>query len=134
MGVNSVIIPDCICDTTTAYYNGVSSVNTDSVEVFYDIGFEDGKKMASTQTTDVTLKSAFDMDVNVYPNPVNSNDIVNIDCFNYSHVDVYTITGQTVIKGLDTPYIYTDNMESGVYFLNVWNDENDYSIVKIVIQ
>jgi len=131
LGVESVIIPECLCDTTSSYYNGVSSVNTDSVQIFYSIGFEDGKTMAST---DVTLKSAFDMNVNVYPNPVNKGEYINIDCFDYSHVDIYTIMGQTISKGISDSYISTDNMDSGIYFFNVWNRNNEYSIVKIIVK
>jgi len=130
-GVSSVVIPKC--DTEEAFYEGQMSVDTDSVGVFYDIGFADGMSLASTQTT-ATTKSAFDFNVDVYPNPANSGDYINVNCFDYSHVDIYTVTGQTVRKGDTDTYISTDGFENGVYILNVWNVHNKYKIVKIIVQ
>jgi len=132
MGVNSVVVSDC--DTLTPFYNGQMSVNTDSIDVFYNIGFIDGQTKSAQTTTSITKSSTTNIGLNVYPNPVNNGEYVNITCDFFSHVDVYDLMGKKVISDLDTPFVPTDGLLSGMYVFVVWNMDNNTDIAKVLVK
>lgn len=136
VGVSSVIIPMCDFveeDTISAYYNGQLSVNTDSLDIFYDIGFVDGQTKSAKTTTG--MKSATtSIGLNVYPNPVNKGNDINISCDNFYKVDVYDLSGRKVIADLNSSFVPTYDLATGMYVLVVWDNNNNTEISKVLVK
>jgi len=129
-GVESVVCYWSEQDTIDAYYNGLFngadfSVNADD----YQVGFEAGKNSCGTTGVGMT---AFNMGVNVYPNPVNGGTDITIDCPFFESVTVLTIMGQ-VIESYIIPTVPTSNLTSGMYFLNVKDVDGNVSATKVLV-
>jgi len=128
-GINSVIIPECNLDA--AYLEGQMSVNMDSIDIFYNVGFADGQ-LKSAQTT--SMKSTtLDIGLSAYPNPVDNGTDVTIDCFDFLKVDVYNISGVKMFT-TESHYVSTNNLTKGVYVFVVWDRNNNTDITKIIVK
>ena len=130
-GVNSVVIPEC--NLSAAYYEGQMSVNTDSVDVFYEIGFADGQVKAAQTTTNMKSTTTTDIGLSAYPNPVDNGTDVYVSCFDFLKVDVYNLSG-TKMFTTKSQYVSTNNLTEGVYVFVVWDRNNNTDITKIIVK
>jgi len=129
-------------DTIDAYYNGVNSVNVDSVfnagwNGGYDEGviegentsandaYEAGYTAGENSTTGVNTFAVTNL--NVFPNPANTNGSVEIQCDGFNNVRIFTITGQEVGYFVTNIFNVNEFTEtSGTYLLRV--EDNDYNV------
>lgn len=72
-------------------------------------------------------------DLEIYPNPV--SDVLNIKGINYETVEysILNIMGQEITKGISYGTISVDNLESGLYILQIKN-ESLLKTVKFVVE
>lgn len=117
-------------DLDAAYQDGlvagaVLTIDADD----YEAGFQAGKESCGT---DGIAMTAADMGVSIYPNPVNSGDVVSVDCPNFSKVVILSIKGE-VLEIHTMQNVSTSNLESGVYFFNVHDTDGNVCPVKVFV-
>jgi len=73
----------------------------------------------------------------VYPNPFKSKIQINSDFTSQSVIDVYTVTGQLILR-VDTdvfPFLIDlKSLENGIYFVKVFNQNNVMTVRKVIKQ
>ncbi|WP_281238660.1 alpha-amylase family glycosyl hydrolase [Flavobacterium praedii] len=90
-----------------------------------------GNKATTLATTDFDVLN----DIYIYPNPASNYFILNTTT---TKVQIYAISGQlvkTFDKSQVKEYQYNvSNLESGMYFVKIYNDENKVKVMKFVKQ
>ena len=74
-------------------------------------------------------------DFSIYPNPVNNKVNIVLNNNNISKVQLYNILGKKVLetKSLKNNSLNVSSLNSGVYFLKIYNTENKSATKKIII-
>jgi 1,4-alpha-glucan branching enzyme len=90
-----------------------------------------GNKATTLATTDFDVLN----DIYIYPNPASNYFILNT---NTTKVQIYAISGQLVktfnkSQAKDHQYSVSD-LESGMYFVKIYNDENKVKVMKFIKQ
>jgi hypothetical protein len=65
----------------------------------------------------------------VYPNP--AENIVTIECEDFSHFEVYSSDGKILHSGSDIQ-IDMRPYQAGIYLVKIWKKTGDYSIQKLI--
>ncbi|WP_269224020.1 alpha-amylase family glycosyl hydrolase [Flavobacterium sp. IMCC34518] len=90
-----------------------------------------GNKATTLATTDFDVLN----DIYIYPNPASNYFILNTTT---TKVQIYAISGQlvkTFDKSQVKEYQYNvSNLESGMYFVKIYNDENKVKVMKFIKQ
>ena len=68
--------------------------------------------------------------VSIYPNPTGDKLFIQ-GLSNVSKVSVYNVLGKLVLSKINSSEIYLDNLESGIYIINI-RDENRETILKFI--
>jgi len=131
-GVNSVICEWSESDTLTAFWNGYFSVDT---MYYINMG---ALSVINTENVNKSIISGVDdnfvnMNLSVFPNPASQGEFININSYDYSHVDIYNINGQKIDTSVDT-YISTSNLEKGFYVFHVWDINGNVNSTKIIVK
>lgn len=70
--------------------------------------------------------------LSVYPNPTTSK--LNIEGENLSSVAIYNVAGQLVrVEKLNATNVIDMNVEAGVYFLNIYDNNGNVSVKRVVV-
>ena len=133
----------------------VNGLLTDSLPIYYDngwdvgydVGFEDGVVSVDTMVfynngytqgqadCDGTSNKGqiAPQDLNVYPNPVNSNSTLYIETEDLDFVEIYTTSGSMVYSTTEAQF-NLNGFDKGLYLVRVYNDRGLYSTKKITIE
>lgn len=133
-GVASVNCPFTAQDTVDAYNNGYSNgvVSIDTLIIWnngYSKGLNDcsGSAIQSVQSTVGNL--------NVYPNPTEKTDILNVDCDDFYKFDILTINGSVIYTSYDKTISVSDFTDTpGMYIISVVDYDNNVGTTKIIVQ
>ena len=72
---------------------------------------------------------------NIYPNP--AKDMITVKGVNMSQIKVYNALGQ-MVKSIECDAnemnINVNNMQNGIYFINIINDKGEMTTSKVSIQ
>ena len=97
---------------------------------FEDIAYSILSVKTSGSVNDV-IASAY----NIYPNP--AKDMITVKGVNMSQIKVYNALGQ-MVKAIDCDAnemnINVNNMQNGIYFINITNDKGEMTTSKVSIQ
>jgi len=73
--------------------------------------------------------------ITAYPNPAGEFISLNLNGINAERVDVYDITGKLLSTNnlcSEQTLIFTGNLHSGLYFIKVYNGNQNIAILKII--
>ena len=89
-----------------------------------------------SQENNERLLEGQDCLVGIYPNP--ANDIVRITGKHLERVDIINVIGQRIISksanGVDSIILELDKLISGIYFVNIIDNNGDCNVRKLVIE
>jgi len=68
--------------------------------------------------------------ISIYPNPVKDKLFIQ-GLSNVSKVSVYNVLGKLVLSKMNSSEIYLDNLERGIYIINI-RDENRETVLKFI--
>jgi hypothetical protein len=126
-----------LCGSTTGYNNGLEDIYLIKTDTFGLSGFTGSE----TNISIVNVPEMYSQANNgfmVYPNP--ANNMLNIDIYNnwnkqVSEIVIFDILGKEIRhfkSGLSKIYIDTSDLENGLYFIGLKN-ENSFSSQKLLI-
>jgi hypothetical protein len=67
----------------------------------------------------------------VYPNPIKQGDLLNLGV-KYDQVEVFDVSGKSILSGHNTNVIETESLSSGIYFVET-ESNSDSDIQKLII-
>ena len=101
----------------------------------YNNGYDDGYLDGSNSSTGTNIMYDDVKNLNVYPNPINTTEYVNIDCDNFNNVKVYTTDGQQVHLSYDKRFPINDFTNTkGIFLLKVEDDDFNTKSIKLVVE
>jgi hypothetical protein len=74
-----------------------------------------------------------DLNLNVYPNPVQSGNDITIDCDDFNYVDVYTTIGTKVLTS-DVSVVSTSSLNPGIYIFKVVDSYGNIDTKNVLVQ
>ena len=119
------------------YNNGYYSINDPqgySDKQVCIVGIEPDNSITAKQDRENAKKTDnnnLNVELQVYPNP--TNVIININCKeNINFVEIYDMSGNLILKTLNSKNIDISQNSAGIYFINIITSENTY-FEKIVL-
>ena len=101
----------------------------------YDAGWESGFQAgldSCDQTSIIPPVNSTNNEVNVYPNPVKTNQTLHIQSENLDKVEVYTVSGMKIktdfINELDV-----SDLQSGMYIVKVYDMNDNVSVSRFMV-
>ncbi|MCK5789063.1 MAG: Omp28-related outer membrane protein, partial [Chlamydiia bacterium] len=120
--------------------NGFYKITNASTQIIWVGDNEFGYKATAQFSYDELMgvsQTTLDNDVTIYPNPITSNAQIEFNLIEQSEVtiDIYNILGKkiqqlqdgTMASGLQKVQINTDNLDGGIYFVNITINNNTIS-------
>ncbi len=124
--------------------NGRVSFSDENVTLI-DLGFEnitvnlgDYSKKVRINIVDIETSApiqTIETGITAYPNPAGEFISLNLNGINAERVDVYDITGKLLSTNnlcSEQTLIFTGNLHSGLYFIKVYNGNQNIAILKII--
>jgi hypothetical protein len=104
--------------------------NGELIQVFWQL-FGD-KSLINVDENKISLEKK----LNIYPNPINHNDNLNIlSSINMNNtVQIIDILGNSQIFKINNNMINIRNLEAGIYFLKLQTDRGNFFVEKIIIE
>lgn len=122
---------------TGSWYNLMDNTPYTVTDVNATISLQPGEFRIYGNKATTLATTNFDVlnDIYIFPNPATSYFILNT---NTSKVQIYTISGQlikTFDKSQAKEHQYNvSNLESGMYFVKIYNDEDKVKVIKFIKQ
>ena len=123
----------CCGEDGDGYYrilDDAGNIVVDGNGEFEDIAYSILSVKTSGSVNDV-IASAY----NIYPNP--AKDMITVKGVNMSQIKVYNALGQ-MVKSIECDAnemnINVNNMQNGIYFINITNDKGEMTTSKVSIQ
>ena len=111
--------------TTVDVLSVANNTGTIELKALLDYYYNLGKTSGAPSTPVVN--------VNVYPNPVNTGATLNVEGQDLSSIEIYTIAGSLVKTVTDTQ-VSTSDLSNGLYLVKIYDTKGGVSTKKVTVQ
>lgn len=126
-----IIVLNQLLNDTVNYFTDTAYTNQFYNEGYTD-GYADGYQAGSDQTSIIPPVNSSNDEVNVYPNPVKSNQTLYIQSDDLDKVEVYTSTGMKVMTDFINQLDISD-LTTGMYIVKVYDRNDKVSVSRFMV-